>query len=62
MRKNNTKKTRTPEEIQDEIFRKMSAARRVEVGSQLWQLAKSLVGDKINYGRKRSKSSFSGYR
>ena len=53
--KNNTFKT--AQERQDNIFRNMSADRKVEVGSQLWQLAKNLVGDKIDYGRKRSKTS-----
>lgn len=48
---------KTAQDIQDDIFRKMSADRKVEVGSQLWRLAKDLVGDKINYGR-RSKTSF----
>jgi hypothetical protein len=45
---------------QDEIFRKMSADRKIEVGSQLWRLAKDLVGDKMHYGRNRSKTSFGG--
>lgn len=48
---------KTAQEIQDEIFRKMSSDKKIEVGSQLWMLAKDLVGDKINYG-KRSKTSF----
>lgn len=55
----NSKKT--AEDLQDDIFRKMSADRKVEVGSQLWRLAKDLVGDKIKYGR-RSKTSFSKHR
>ncbi len=54
--KKETKKT--AQERQDEIFRKMSADRKIELGSQLWKLAKTLVGDKINYGRERSKTSF----
>lgn len=49
---------KTAQERQDDIFRKMSADRRVEVGSQLWHLAKSLTGNKINYGARRSKTSF----
>lgn len=48
---------KTGQEIQDQIFRKMSADRKIEVGSQLWQLAKTLAGNKIYYGRKRSKAS-----
>jgi len=66
-------KTKTAQEIQDNIFRKMSADRKIKVGAQLWQLAKDLigeedkfssspfaaarVGDKIYYGRKRPKTS-----
>ena len=45
------------QEIQDNIFRTMSADRKVEVGSKLWRLAKDLVGNKINYGYERSRSS-----
>jgi len=48
---------KTTQERQDEIFRKMSADRKIELGSQLWKLAKTLVGNKINYGRERSKTS-----
>lgn len=47
---------KTSQEVQDDIFRKMSADKRIELGSQLWQLGKDLVGDKINYGR--SQTSF----
>ncbi len=42
---------------QDMIFRKMSADRKIEIGSLLWRLAKDLVGDKIHYGTNRSKTS-----
>lgn len=45
MRTKNKKIKKTAQEIQDNIFLKMSADRRVEVGSQLWKLAKALVGD-----------------
>jgi len=41
------------QEKQDQIFRNMSADRRVEIGSMLWRLAKDLVGDKIHYGKNR---------
>ena len=44
---------KTAQERQDEIFRKMSADRRVEIGSQLWCLAKDLVGDKIDFRKKK---------
>lgn len=49
-----TRKHRRPaQEIQDNIFRRMSADRKVELGAELWKLAKDLVGDKINYGKNR---------
>jgi hypothetical protein len=44
--------------IQDRIFRKMPADKKVELGSQLWRLAKDLVGDKINYASRRPSASF----
>lgn len=40
------------QEIQDDIFRKMSADRKMEISSQLWRLAKDLAGGKINYIKK----------
>lgn len=51
----------TAQERQDEIFRAMSADRKIELGSRLWELAKDLAGDKINYGENRSTTSFSKY-
>ncbi|MBI2623770.1 MAG: hypothetical protein HYW65_04380 [Candidatus Liptonbacteria bacterium] len=47
----------TPQDIQDKIFSKMSADARVEVGAKLWELAKALVGEKINYGSKRPQTA-----
>lgn len=52
-------KKKSAQEIQDEIFRKMSADRKIEIGSQLWQLAKELAGDKIRYETNRP-SAFIG--
>ena len=49
------------QEIQDEIFRKMPADKKVILGSQLWRLAKELAGDKINYGADRPQTAFSGH-
>ena len=49
---------KSAQEMQDDIFRKMTADKKIEIGSQLWQLAKNLAGDKINYGKNRSKASF----
>ncbi len=42
---------RNAQDIQDDIFRKMSAEDKVSVGFQLWGLAKIIVGDKINYAK-----------
>lgn len=50
-------KIRTAQDIQDEIFKKMSADRRVELGAQFWKLAKELVEDKINYARWRPETT-----
>lgn len=47
------------QKIQDEIFRKMSADRKIKLGSQLWLLGKELAGEKIDYGTNRSKATFS---
>jgi len=58
MKKENTKIKKTAQERQDEIFRRMSADRKIELGAQLWQLAKILAGNKIYYEAKRPKASF----
>lgn len=50
-------KSVTAQSIQDKIFRKMSADKKVKLGAELWKLAKELVGDKINYARSRSKTA-----
>lgn len=53
-------KQKSAQDIQDEIFRKMSADKKIELASKLWLLGKELTGNnKINYGRNRSKTSFS---
>jgi len=57
MKNKKNKKQKTTQERQDEIFKKMSADRKIEVGSQLWKLAKALGGDKINYAKRRPKTS-----
>jgi hypothetical protein len=62
MAKTNEQINKNPQDIQDDIFKKMSADKKIECGSQLWKLAKSLVGDKINYGRNRPAPSFGGNR
>lgn len=53
---------KSAQEIQDEIFRKMSPDKKILVGSQLWRLAKTLAGEKINYGINRPKTSSGRYR
>ncbi len=49
---------KTAQDIQDDIFRKMSADERLEVWVGLWRLAKDLAGNKITYGTNRSKDTF----
>jgi hypothetical protein len=53
MRLKHKMRKKTAQEIQDDIFRKMSADRKLELSSQLWQLAKELAGDKIRYETNR---------
>jgi len=50
---------KTAEDIQDRIFQKMSADRKLEIASHLWLLAKELDSDKIDfrYGINRPKAS-----
>ena len=52
-------KKKSPQDIQDEIFSKMSSDQKVEIGSKLWRLAKELNSDKINYGRHKRPTSSS---
>lgn len=43
-------KGKTGQEIQDEVFRKMSADKKLELASGLWKLGKELKGkDYISY-------------
>lgn len=51
------KKQKSAQDIQDEIFRKMSADQKLELAAQLWLLAKELDSNKINYGINRPKAS-----
>lgn len=41
------------QEVQDTIFQTMSADQKIALGSALWQLAKALAKDKINYVQRR---------
>lgn len=52
MKKQSIKIKKSPQEMQDDIFRKMSADRKIEVASQLWRLARTLIGDKKLWKRK----------
>lgn len=52
-------KKKSAQEIQDEIFRKMSPDKKVELGSRLWLLAKELAKEKVCYGNNRPKTVIS---
>ncbi len=46
------------QEIQDRIFRTMSADKKLELGVQFWKLGKSLAADKFFYaGRGSARAS-----
>lgn len=51
-----SKETKSPQDMQDEIFRAMSADRKLEVAAGLWNLAREIDGAKIDYGANRSKT------
>lgn len=40
---------KTAQQIQDEIFRKMSADQKIKLGSELWRFAKEVSGGRIFY-------------
>ena len=46
------------QKLQDKIFKKMSADKKIEIATQLWQLGKELNSKHFNYGTNRSKTSF----
>jgi hypothetical protein len=48
---------KSAQEIQDEIFRNMSAEKKLELGAGLWRLAMQFAGDKMKDEIKRSKSA-----
>jgi len=43
---------KSAQDIRDEIFRKMSADKKLEVAAGLWRLAKELDRDKIDFRNK----------
>lgn len=52
------RENREAEELQDEIFKRMTPDEKLGVGAQLWRMAKDIVGDKItSYERRRSPQS-----
>lgn len=40
---------KTAQQIQDDIFKKMSANQKIKLGSDMWRLAKSLDSKKIDF-------------
>lgn len=50
----NTKlREKSGQDIQDDIFRRMSADKKLEVASSLWRLAKEFDHEKIDYRTQR---------
>lgn len=49
--KKNYKKS--AQDIQDDIFKKMTTEQKILTGAALWQMAKNIASDKINYASKR---------
>ncbi len=41
--------SKSAQDIQDDIFRKMSADKKLEIAAGLWLLAKALDADKIDF-------------
>ena len=48
---------KSAQEIQDDIFRNMSADEKMRLAAGLWKLGRAISPDKANYGRDRSASS-----
>ena len=44
---------KTAQQIQDEIFRKMSVERKIRMASSFWNFAKTMAGDRIYYNINR---------
>lgn len=53
---------KSAQDIQDDIFRKMSPSKKMEVAALLWRLGKNLSSDKIDYAKYRSDPSLGKYR
>lgn len=59
MPRSTNKNKKTAQDIQDDIFRKMPADRKVELWAKFWELARILNGNKPAYGTNRSSPSLS---
>lgn len=55
-------KEKSAQDIQDNIFRRMSVNRKIELSSDFWKLATYLSGKKFNYGNNRSEKTLGCYR
>lgn len=53
---------KTAQDIQDDIFRKMTADEKSKVWAGLWILAKDLASNKITHGTDGSKNAFDKHR
>lgn len=53
---------KTAQELQDEIFRKMSADQRLDLGVKLWKLGKALAPEKFAYGIRRPQRASNRHR
>ena len=51
------KDKKSAQEIQDDIFRNMSADEKMKLGADLWKLGRALNPNNANYGRNRSKET-----
>ena len=59
MDKNRKTDKKSAQDIQDEIFRNMSTDKKIDVGSKLWELARSIIARKIYHGTNRPKATIS---
>lgn len=61
LNKNIIKKNKSPQEFQDDVFRKMKDEKKIELWSNFWLLARELSGNRI-YGTNRPKKIIGKYR
>lgn len=53
------KRGSTAQDMQDEIFRRMSADEKIKIASELWWLGRELTSGKKNYGANRPAKAIS---